>query len=97
MWRQTMNDTANELVLLEFWATWCNPCKAMAPVVERVVDEVGGVRLVNINVDDETELSTQYNIRAIPSFVLLKDGKIIDRLVGAASAERFKNFLSSGK
>lgn len=92
-----MDDTANELVLLKFWATWCNPCKAMAPVVERVVDEVGGVRLVSVDVDDETELSTEYNIRSIPSFVLLKDGQVINRLVGVTSAERFRDFLSSGK
>jgi len=92
-----MSDTVNELVLLEFHAAWCSPCKAMAPVVERIVNEVGDVKLVNVDVDDETELSTQYNIRSIPSFVLLKDGKVINRLVGAVSAEKFKNFLSGGK
>jgi len=91
-------DTANELVLLRFWATWCNPCKAMAPVVEKIVNEVGGIKVVSVNVDDdETELATEYKIRAIPSFVLLKDGKVINRLVGAASAEKFKNFLAGEK
>ena len=91
-------NTANELVLLRFWATWCNPCKAMAPVVEKIVNEVGGIKVVSVNVDDdETELATEYKIRAIPSFVLLKDGKVINRLVGAASAEKFKNFLAGEK
>jgi len=91
-------DTANELVLLRFWATWCNPCKAMAPVVEKIVNEVGGIKVVSVNVDDdETELATEYKIRAIPSFVLLKDGEVINRLVGAASAEKFKNFLVGEK
>jgi len=91
-------DTANELVLLRFWATWCNPCKAMAPVVEKIVNEIGGIKVVSVNVDDdETELATEYKIRAIPSFVLLKDGEVINRLVGAASAEKFKNFLVGEK
>ena len=91
-------NTANELVLLRFWATWCNPCKAMAPVVEKIVNEIGGIKVVSVNVDDdETELATEYKIRAIPSFVLLKDGKVINRLVGAASAEKFKNFLAGEK
>ena len=91
-------NTANELVLLRFWATWCNPCKAMAPVVEKIVNEVGGIKVVSVNVDDdETELATEYKIRAIPSFVLLKDGEVINRLVGAASAEKFKNFLVGEK
>jgi len=91
-------NTANELVLLRFWATWCNPCKAMAPVVEKIVNEIGGIKVVSVNVDDdETELATEYKIRAIPSFVLLKDGEVINRLVGAASAEKFKNFLVGEK
>jgi len=91
-------DTANELVLLRFWATWCNPCKAMAPVVEKIVNEMGGIKVVSVNVDDdETELATEYKIRAIPSFVLLKDGEVVNRLVGAASAEKFKNFLAGEK
>ena len=55
---------------------------------------MGGIKVVSVNVDDdETELATEYKIRAIPSFVLLKDGEVINRLVGAASAEKFKNFL----
>jgi thioredoxin 1 len=70
----------------------------MAPVVEKIVNEVGGIKVVSVNVDDdETELATEYKIRAIPSFVLLKDGEVINRLVGAASAEKFKNFLVGEK
>lgn len=92
-----MNDTANELVLLKFWASWCSPCRAMAPVVEKVISEVGGVKLVSVDVDDETELAEKYDIRTIPSFVLLKGDQIINRMSGAASAERFKDFLSCGK
>jgi thioredoxin 1 len=70
----------------------------MAPVVEKIVNEMGGIKVVSVNVDDdETELATEYKIRAIPSFVLLKDGEVVNRLVGAASAEKFKNFLAGEK
>jgi thioredoxin 1 len=80
--------------LLKFSASWCYPCKAMDPIVKSVVAGFDNIELINIDVDMETDLATSYNIRAIPAFVLLKDGEIVDRLIGAVTADKFKDFLS---
>ena len=71
-------------VVVEFWATWCGPCRALAPVVEEVASEYEGkAEIVKCNVDDCEEIAAQYSIRSIPTLIFFKDGKAVDRLVGA--------------
>ena len=75
-------------VFVDFWAEWCGPCRAIAPVLESLAEDYyGKVKIVKINVDKETDLANKYNVSAIPSLIIVKDGKEIDRIVGGATKE----------
>lgn len=70
-------------VLIDFWATWCGPCKMLAPVIEELANEYEGkVKVCKVNVDDEPELASEYKIMSIPTVVLVKDGKVAETSIG---------------
>lgn len=71
-------------VVVDFWATWCGPCRALAPVVEEIASEYEGkAEVVKCNVDDCGDIATKYGIRSIPTLLFFKGGEVVDRLVGA--------------
>ncbi len=74
-------------VLIDFWASWCGPCKMMGPVVEEISDERTDIKVGKVNVDDEDELAQKYNIMSIPAFMLFKGGKVVAQVVGGQSKE----------
>ncbi len=75
-------------VLLDFWATWCGPCKMIAPIIEEIANEYEGKIMVGkVNVDEQEELAVMFSIAAIPTIVALKDGEVVNKLVGLKSKE----------
>ncbi len=74
-------------VLLDFWASWCGPCRMIAPIVEEIAEENDDIKVGKINVDDERRLAMSFGIESIPTLVAMKDGKIINKTIGVTSKE----------
>jgi thioredoxin 1 len=84
------------LMLVDFWADWCGPCKMLAPAIEALADKYEGKALVGkVNVDDEPELAVQFGVMSIPTVVILKDGKEVTRTVGVQPPTVFEDLLNN--
>lgn len=70
-------------VLIDFWASWCGPCRMVSPIVDEIAAEVPDVKVCKVNVDEETELAQLFHISSIPTLVVMKQGKVVDTSVGA--------------
>ena len=82
-------------VLVDFWASWCGPCKMLAPVVAQIADEYEGkVKVGKVNVDEQPELAREYGIASIPTLVLFKGGKIENTSVGFVPKEQIEGMLA---
>ncbi|MEY4701977.1 MAG: hypothetical protein RL326_2164 [Pseudomonadota bacterium] len=80
---------ASTLVVVDFWAPWCGPCKSIAPVLEEIAKELGTqVAIYKVNVDDNPKSPSQYGVRAIPNLVIFKGGAEVDRVVGAVPKDQ---------
>jgi thioredoxin 1 len=83
-------------VMVDFWAEWCGPCKAMSPVVDEISGELGAkMKIVKVNIDDNPHAPTQYGVRGIPTFMVFKGGQVVDTRVGGMSKTQLSEWLES--
>ena len=85
---------AQEVVMVDFWAVWCMPCKAIAPILEQLAEEYQGkLKVAKVDVDNNPEIATQYGIRSIPTLMVFKGGELVDKIIGAGPKDMYVKML----
>jgi len=94
--QSVIDNSNNQPVLVDFWAEWCGPCKALGPILENVsVEFEGKVAIKKVNIDENPEAPANFGIRSIPTMILFKNGSIADTKIGLSSEADLKNWLNS--
>ena len=88
---------SENLVLVDFWAGWCGPCKSMGPVLEKIASERDDVSICKVNVDEQPELAQRFMVRSIPFFALFKNGEMVGQTLGAQPEKSMLSFIDQNK
>lgn len=84
---------ANQPVLVDFWAAWCGPCQMLGPVIEEIAAERNDIKVAKVNVDEQPELASQFQVMSIPTLIVIKDGQIVNKSVGAKPKDQILKML----
>lgn len=83
-------------VIIDFWASWCGPCRAVAPIMNELAEEYDGkAKICKVNVDEEGELAAKFRIMSIPTILLYKNGQMVERVIGARSKDEFAKLIEA--
>ncbi|MBQ8532306.1 MAG: thioredoxin [Clostridia bacterium] len=90
---ETAVQNSEKTVLVDFWASWCGPCRMVSPIVDEIAEENPQYLVAKVNVDEEPELAQKFGIQSIPTLIVFKDGKIADKMIGVRSKEQILSML----
>lgn len=85
---------SDKTVLVDFWASWCGPCKMLSPIVDEIAEENSSIKVGKVNVDEEGDLAGKYNIMSIPTLLIFKDGKLVNQSVGVVPKQAILDMVS---
>lgn len=92
---EVLDASKNQPVMVDFWATWCGPCRALSPTVDAIAAErAGKLKVVKMNVDENMNTPGKYNVRGIPTLLIFKDGQVAEQIVGAVPKENIEKALA---
>lgn len=87
----------SDLVLVDFWASWCGPCKMVGPIYEELSNEVNGVKFIKVNVDENQATAREYQVASIPTILAIKNGEVVDSSIGFKPKEELMAFIAKNK
>ena len=90
-------ETAAGVTVVDFWASWCGPCRMLSPIVEELAGEMSGVKFAKVNVDEEPTLANAFRVDAIPTLIFMKDGKAVGQAVGLQGKDALKAMIEKVK